>query len=332
MTTSIARDGGSRRVEMIVPLERRGQRLDQALTALLPDVSRAAIQKLIRGGHVTLAGSIARSARRLRGGVQVIVEIPPSEPSTLEPEARELDILHEDSDLVVINKPAGLTVHPGAGRKRATLVNALLHHCRDLSGIGGIERPGIVHRLDRETSGAIVVAKNDRTHRDLAAQFKDRQVRKTYHALVWGRPRASRGLVDAPIGRHPTARVRMAIRADGRPARTAWEILEVLGPVALVEARPETGRTHQIRVHLASLGHPIVGDRLYAGRRGTASVEGEPGTALAAYQGLALHALRLEFRHPRTGRSVVLDAPLPADLLTLLEALRSTARTAATRR
>jgi 23S rRNA pseudouridine1911/1915/1917 synthase len=212
------------------------------------------------------------------------------------------------------------------------LVNALLHHCRDLSGIGGVERPGIVHRLDRETSGALVVAKNDRTHRDLAAQFKARLVRKTYRALVWGRPHTARGVVDAPIGRHPTARVRMAIRPDGRAARTAWGVVESLGPVTLLEAHPETGRTHQIRVHLASLGLPIVGDRLYAGRRSPECGEGEAGTALAAYHGLALHALRLEFRHPRTARSLSLDAPLPEDLQRLLEILRSTARSGATRR
>jgi 23S rRNA pseudouridine1911/1915/1917 synthase len=209
MSRRVPHDRGARRIELAIPRERRGDRLDQALTALLPDLSRAAIQRLVRGGHVTLGDRPARSAQRLHGGERIAVEIPAPEPSTLDPEERSLSVLHEDVDLLVINKPAGLTVHPGAGRSRGTLVNALLHHCRDLSGIGGVERPGIVHRLDRETSGALVVAKNDRTHRDLAAQFKSRQVVKTYRALVWGSLRAARGLVDAPIGRHPTARVRM---------------------------------------------------------------------------------------------------------------------------
>jgi 23S rRNA pseudouridine1911/1915/1917 synthase len=332
MTSPTARDGGTRRIELTVPGNRRGDRLDQALTALLPDLSRAAVQRLIRGGHITLDGRAVRSARRLSGGEHIEVEIPAAEPSTLEPEERTLDVLHEDADLLVINKAAGMTVHPGAGRTSGTLVNALLHHCRDLSGIGGVERPGIVHRLDRETSGVLVVAKNDRTHRDLAAQFKARQVQKTYRALVWGVPRAARGLVDAPIGRHATVRVRMAIRADGRPARTSWEVIEKLGPMALLEVRPETGRTHQIRVHLASLGHSIVGDRLYGGRRDPGTVQAELRTGLEGYDGLALHALRIEFRHPRTAQRLSVEAPVPGSLVSLIGTLKSMAGSAATRR
>ena len=332
MSPPVARDGRRRRIELTVPVERRGDRLDQALTALLPEQSRAAIQRLIRGGHVALEGGTARPSQRLTGGERIAIDFPPPAPSTLEAEERDIEILHEDSDLLVINKPAGLTVHPGAGRAGGTLVNALLHHCRDLSGVGGVERPGIVHRLDRETSGALVVAKHDRAHRDLAAQFKARQVRKTYRALVWGLPRAARGLVDAPIGRHPTARVRMAIRADGRPARTSWEVIGRFDPMALLEIHPETGRTHQIRVHLASLGHPIVGDRLYGGRRNPDTVRDDLRAALAAYDGLALHALRLEFRHPRTAERVTIEAPLPENLTTLVETLRSQAGQVATRR
>jgi len=332
MSRHVARDGAARRVELTVPGERRGDRLDQALVVLLPDMSRAAIQRLVRGGHVTLAGRTARSAQRLVGGERIAVEIPPPLPSTLDPEERTLEILHEDTDLLVINKPAGLTVHPGAGRTRGTLVNALLHHCRDLSGIGGVERPGIVHRLDRETSGALVVAKNDRTHRELAGQFKSRQVVKTYRALVWGSPRAARGLVDAAIGRHPTARVRMSIRADGRPSRTSWEVIGRFGPLALLDVRPETGRTHQIRVHLASLGHPIVGDRLYGGRRNPDTLMGEFRTAVAVYDGLALHALRLEFTHPRTAHRLMVEAPLPVDFAAFLARLNSVAVNVAARR
>jgi 23S rRNA pseudouridine1911/1915/1917 synthase len=332
MTSPVARVGRTRRVEWTVPGDRRGDRLDQALTALLPEQSRAAVQRLIRGGHVTLEGRPARPAHRLTGGERIAVEIPPPAPSALDPEERSLDVLHEDADLLVINKPAGLTVHPGAGRAGGTLVNALLHHCRDLSGIGGVERPGIVHRLDRETSGVLVVAKHDRVHRDLAAQFKARQVRKTYRALVWGVPRAARGLVDAPIGRHPTARVRMAIRAEGRPARTSWEVIGNFDPVALLELHPETGRTHQIRVHLASLGHPIVGDRLYGGRRNPDTVQERLRAALAAYDGLALHALRLEFRHPRTDAPLAIEAPLPENFAALVQTLRSMAGQVATGR
>lgn len=328
MTASMARAAGTRRVDLTAPVERRGDRLDQVLASLLPSLSRAAVQRLIRGGHVTLAGRPARASRRLRGGERIGVEIPAPEASTLEAEPRVLDILHEDADLLVLNKPPNLAVHPGAGRRRGTLVNALLHHCRDLSGIGGVERPGIVHRLDRETSGVMVVAKNDRTHRDLAAQFKAREVRKVYVALAWGRPRAVRGLVDAPLGRHPTARVRMAIRPDGRPARTAWEVTEEFGTIVRLVVTPVTGRTHQIRVHLASLGHPIVGDRLYGGRR---SLEGSGAirAALAAYEGLALHAWRLEFRHPRTDRPMAFEARWPDPFERLIETLRADAGTRA---
>ena len=312
-----------RRIEITLPETARGRRLDQALTDLLPDQSRATLQRLIRQGHVLVDGRAARAAARVRGGERIEVARPAPEPSGLAPEDIALEVLLEDADLIVINKPPGLTVHPGAGVRHGTLVNALLHHCRDLSGIGGVERPGIVHRLDRDTSGVLVAAKNDAAHRALSAQFKGRRVRKTYEALVWGIPRDASGTIVGAIGRHPTARTRMAVRPDGREARTSWKVLERLGPLALLEIHPETGRTHQIRVHLASMGHPIVGDPLYGGRRPAPGKAEDPArAALTAYAGMALHARWLEFAHPANGAMIRLGASRPAPFETLIQGLR----------
>ncbi|HET8945340.1 MAG TPA: RluA family pseudouridine synthase [Candidatus Polarisedimenticolia bacterium] len=298
---------------------RRGERLDQVLPELVSGHSRASLQRLIREGHVQVDGRAARPAYRIRGGEQVRVHVPPPVPSLLEPEAIPLRILHEDPDLLVIDKPAGMTVHPGAGVRGGTLVNALLHHGRGLSSIGGVERPGIVHRLDRDTSGVLVVARNDRAHRHLAAQFKGRRVEKIYDALVWGRPRSAAGRIDQPIGRHTAARVRMAVRRDGRPSVTRFAIARALGPMTLLEVRPETGRTHQIRVHLAHLGHPIVGDPLYGGRRARG-----PGE-LSGFDGLALHARSLAFDHPADGRRLCFEAPRPEPFEALIERLAKAA-------
>ena len=303
---------GSRRISLILMAGQRGARLDRALSAILPGWSRSALQRLLREGRVRLPQGAVRASYRVRGGEQVEIDLPDPQPSTLEPEARPLAILHEDEDLIVLDKPAGMTVHPGAGARRGTLVNALLHHCRGLSLIGGRERPGIVHRLDRETSGVMVVAKNDAAHRSLAEQFKTRTVRKVYDALVWGRPKATEGVIDAPIGRHPTARVKMAIRPQGRPARSRYRVVASFGPVSLLELLPETGRTHQLRVHMSSIGHPVVGDRLYGGK--SAPVVRDPNLreAIEAIHRLALHARSLGFRHPRTGDPCEFTAPRPA--------------------
>ncbi|HEU4401835.1 MAG TPA: RluA family pseudouridine synthase, partial [Candidatus Polarisedimenticolia bacterium] len=282
-----------RRIVLNLPEARRGERLDQALAGLLPDQSRAALQRLMHEGRVSLQEGPARPSYRVRGGERIVLEIPPPAPARPVPEFLPLDILHEDADLVVLNKPAGLTVHPGAGSRGGTLVNALLHHCRDLSGIGGAERPGIVHRLDRDTTGVLVIAKNDMTHRSLAGQFKERTVKKVYEALVWGRPRNREGTIDAPIARHPTARLKMAIRSGGRESRTRYRLLESLGAVSLVELCPETGRTHQLRVHLKSIGHPIVGDRHYGGLRAGAVRVPSVRWEIEVYKGLALHARSL---------------------------------------
>ncbi len=308
-----------RRLTLRLTEERRGARLDRALAALLPDHSRAALQRLLRDGRVLVDGAVGRAAARVRGGERVTIDLPPVVPAGLAAEDLPLRILHEDRDLIVIDKCAGMVVHPGAGARAGTLVNALLHHCRDLSGIGGVERPGIVHRLDRDTSGVLVVAKNDAAHRSLARQFKDRSVTKVYEALVWGAPRPPEGLIDEPVGRHPTARVKMAITASGRPARTNYRMIAACGPASLLEIRPETGRTHQIRVHLSALGHPIVGDPVYGGEwrpgRGAAT------RALVEAAGLALHARRLGFTHPRDGDWREFEAPRPSRFEALIAAL-----------
>ena len=310
-----------RRLILDLPAESRGQRLDRTLAERLTGESRASLQRLMRAGRVSIAGRPVRPSDRVRGGERVEIDRPASEPSAIVPQDLPLAILHEDADLLVLDKPAGLSVHPGAGRRSGTLVNALLHHCHDLSGIGGVERPGIVHRLDKDTSGVLVVAKNDLAHRSLAAQFKARTVEKVYEALVWGRPRTDRGVIDAAIARHPTARTRMAVRPEGRPSRTAYRVVFSRGPVSFLEVRPETGRTHQIRVHLSSAGHPIVGDRLYGGQRAGSVTVPRLREALLSYTGLALHARRLAFAHPRSGERLEFEAARPKDLQALLDRL-----------
>ena len=237
------------------------------------------------------------------------VEAPPPEPSTARPEAIPLDILYEDADLIAVNKPPGMTVHPAPGHPASTLVNALLAHCPDLSGIGGVRRPGIVHRLDRDTSGVILVAKNDAAHLALARQLKERTVEKTYLALVEGTPKPPRGVIDAPLARDPRRRERMAVLEGGREASTSYRVVERFSGVSLLEVKPRTGRTHQIRVHFAAIGHPIVGDVVYGKR-----------SSLLARQ--FLHAWRIAFDHPRTGERLTLEAPLAQDLEAALAMLR----------
>jgi 23S rRNA pseudouridine1911/1915/1917 synthase len=300
-----------------------GARLDVWLAGRLPELSRARVQALMAEGAVRLDGHPARPSLRLRGGEEITVDLPDPVAATVAAEDLPLTIVAQDAWLVVVDKPAGMTVHPGAGRPAGTLVNALLHHVRDLSGVGGVLRPGIVHRLDRGTSGLMVVAKDDETHRALAAQFASRTVEKEYLAVVHGVPRARQGVVEAAIGRDPVHRMKMSVRAPrGRPARSSYTVEEALDGAALLRVRIHTGRTHQIRVHLASLGHPIAGDATYGGTRTPSSRRGEARAALAALPRPALHAARLSFDHPGSGERVRFEAPLPADLSALLAVLR----------
>jgi 23S rRNA pseudouridine1911/1915/1917 synthase len=258
----------------------------------------------------------------MRSGQQVDVTIPDPEPGQPQPEDLPLRVVYQDARLLVLDKPAGIAVHPGAGRPGGTLVNALLHHVKDLSGVGGVLRPGIVHRLDRGTSGLMVVAKDDDAHRRLARQFAARSVEKEYLALVLGVPARREGAIDGPIGRHPVERRRMAVRPGGRQARSSYAVEEAFDGAALLRVRIHTGRTHQVRVHLASIGHPVAGDTIYGGRRPTS------GAALSLLDRPALHAARLAFDHPQDGRRIRLESPLPDDMVRVLELLRAARRKA----
>lgn len=290
-------------------------RLDRAIATRLPELTRSAAQRLIEAGRVWVNGSpVRRPAHRIRPGDRVVVHIPPPEPMDLVPEPIPLDILYEDPDVLVIHKPAGMVVHPGAGHTRGTLIHAILAHCPDLEGVGGVLRPGLVHRLDKETSGVLLVAKNERAYRFLQAQFKARAVRKVYDALVVGHP-PPEGVIEAPIARDPRYRKRMAVVPTGRPARTRYRVVKTYegrwGRYAWLEVYPETGRTHQIRVHMAYVGYPIVGDAVY-GRR----------TPLPCPR-LFLHARSLTIRLPSGGDPVTFEAPLPADLQEVLRTLEA---------
>jgi 23S rRNA pseudouridine1911/1915/1917 synthase len=303
------------RLEHRVPAELAGQRLDAALAKLEPSLSRAQVRRLIEQGAVTVSGAVVKPAHRLRGGERISGAVPEPVPAEVAAEPLPLAILYQDADVAVIDKPAGLVVHPAPGHSGGTLVNALLHHLKDLSGVGGELRPGIVHRLDKDTSGVLVVAKNDAAHRALAAQFKVHSVLREYLALVRGAPRAASGRIEAAIGRHPTDRKRMSTKARrGRAAVTHYEVVERLRGASLLRLRLETGRTHQVRVHLASIGVSILGDPVYGGGRAQ-------GTELGLAR-QALHAAVLVFRHPRTGAELRFESPLPADLARALEALR----------
>jgi 23S rRNA pseudouridine1911/1915/1917 synthase len=290
-----------------------GERVDQALAAIT-GISRSQARRWIDEGLVRVNTRTVRASQRVQLGDQLSADPPEALPSPLQPEPIALAILWEDADLLVLDKPAGLVVHPAPGHASGTLVNALLHHCADLAGVGGVLRPGIVHRLDRGTSGLLVVAKNDFAHRALADQFRDHSIERVYRGLVRGSPAGDAGRVDRPIGRHPRERKRMSVHAPvAREAHTAWRVLARYprSQRAWLEVRPETGRTHQIRVHLASAGLPLAGDPVYGrGRAGPADPE-RP----------ALHAAVLGFQHPRSGERVRFEAPLPADLAGLLERL-----------
>ncbi len=312
--------GGEERRELLVD-EETGERLDAWLAERL-DVSRSRAASLIEGGNVLLNGAAPKKRDRPRAGDRVEVRLPAPEPSTTLAEAIPLDVVFQDADLVVLNKPAGLVVHPAPGNPTGTLVNALLHSIRDLSGIGGELRPGIVHRLDKDTSGLMIVAKNDDAHRRLSDDLKARRIRRAYLAAAWGHLPADTLTVDAPIARHPTERKRMAVVEGGRHAVTHFRRLERWRAADLVRAELETGRTHQIRVHLLHAGHPVVGDRTYAeGReRGFGGAERPWAQALARRTPRQfLHAAELRFAHPRTGEEMRFEAPLPPELAAAAE-------------
>ena len=304
-------------VEQSLPSER----LDVFLRTKFPAVSRGAMQRLIEQGHVRVDGKTVKPTHSPRAGEKIEVHWPEARPAEAQPEEIPLDILFEDKSLIVVNKPAGLVVHPAAGHEEHTLVNALLFHCKgSLSGIGGVARPGIVHRLDKETSGCLVVAKNDETHIALSEQFANRVVKKVYHAIVCGEVPREAGEIHAAIARHPTHRKRMAVQddSDGRAAHTSYRVLEKLNHATLVEAQIHTGRTHQIRVHFQHLGHPVVGDDTYGSTKNKRLKE------LANYAAprVLLHAKELSFIHPRTQKTLKFSAPLPDDFKQALKLLR----------
>jgi 23S rRNA pseudouridine1911/1915/1917 synthase len=304
---------------LTVEAEHAGQRLDKYLADLMPALSRSQAQRLIDEGQVVVEGRTAKANLAVKEGDRITVVMPEPQPSTAVPEDIAIPILFEDADLVVVNKPAGMVVHPAAGHASGTLVNALLHHVDDLSGIGGELRPGIVHRLDKGTSGVMVVAKHDAAHEALAQQFHDRHVEKEYIALVWGVVQAGRR-IDLPIGRDPKDRQKMSARSRrARSAVTRITRAQHLRGVTLSEVAIHTGRTHQIRVHLSAIGHPVVGDATYGGVKARVAQDLRPVLRL---ERPFLHAVRLAFTHPTDGRAMHFDAPLPEDLQSILDQLR----------
>ncbi len=313
--------------ELLVTAKGAGERLDRFAASRLPHLSRSRLRSLIDLGHATVDGSPAKPALRLRAGQAVRIQEPAVRPALPEPEDIPLRVVFQDQRLLVIDKPAGLVVHPGAGRASGTLVNALLHQVKDLSGVGGVLRPGIVHRLDRGTSGLMVVAKDDAAHRALAAQFASRQVEKEYLALVLGVPSPPDGVVLAPIGRDPKHRKRMSVRAArGRQARSSYSTLEAFDGAALLRVCILTGRTHQIRVLLASIGHPVAGDASYGGRREPGGRRAASRAALLSLARPALHASRLAFAHPESQERLRFVSTLPPDLNAVVAALRAALR------
>ena len=300
-------------VRLTVPSEGGGVRLDSFLAASLPELTRSAAARLIETGQVTVDGRTASKSARLYGGEAVEAALPEPEAIEALPQEIPLDVVYEDGDVIVVNKPAGLVVHPAPGHPDGTLVNALLYHCGDsLSGVGGALRPGIVHRIDRDTSGLIIAAKNDAAHQALSAQLQDHSLARTYEAVVVGNLREDAGTVDAPIGRHHTDRKKMAVTdRGGKRAVTHWETLERFPGYTHVRCRLETGRTHQIRVHMAYIGHPLCGDTVYGAKKPV------PGLA-----GQCLHAVGLRFIHPRTGETVELACPLSGEFEAVLAKLR----------
>jgi len=297
--------------ELIAGAQDAGQRIDKFISDQIPDISRTYVQELLKSGDITVDLKTVKPNYRLSGGEKILVNVLEPEPIEVKPEAIPLEILYEDQDVIVVNKPRGMVVHPAPGHTSGTLVNALLYHCKDLSGINGMLRPGIVHRIDKDTSGVLVAAKNDKAHRSLAEQLKNKTTHRIYYAIAHGEFEHDKGTIDAPIGRDENDRKKMAVtRTHSKDAVTHFTVLERFEKYTFVSCRLETGRTHQIRVHLAYIGHPVAGDPKY-GPKKTLNINGQ-----------ALHAAELGFIHPATGQNMMFQAPLPEDMEVLLTELR----------
>ncbi|MBM4340078.1 MAG: RluA family pseudouridine synthase [Deltaproteobacteria bacterium] len=305
-----------------VTVKDQGRRIDQLLSETDLNLSRSQAKHLIEQNHILLNEKTVKPGARLKSGDIISGIVPAPQPLSLIPESLSLSVLYEDASIIVIDKPPGMVVHPAPGNPSGTLVNALLYHCKDLSGINGALRPGIVHRLDKETSGVMVVAKDNEAYHQLIKQFKNRKVEKVYLAITYGNMKQNEGLIDAPIGRHPDQRKKMSIRTTrGRIALTQWKVLERFGPFTFLEIHPKTGRTHQIRVHLSAMGHPLLGDPLYG--RKAALQDQKLRECIKRMNRQALHALQLQFNHPFTGERVQFIAPIPQDMKETLDCLRS---------
>jgi len=291
--------------------ELEGERIDKALGGLIDSLSRSFIQKFIKDGMVTVNGQIVKQSCKVFTDDEVVFELPDAVEPDIPAENIPLDILYEDQDVIVVNKPKGMVVHPAAGHYTGTLVNALMFYCgQDLSGINGVMRPGIVHRIDMDTTGSLIICKNDKAHNSIAAQLKEHSINRIYHAICYGNIKEDEGIIDKPIGRHSVDRKKMAVNPNGKEAVTHYKVLKRFGNYTYISCKLETGRTHQIRVHMASIGHPLLGDEVYSGRTSTFKLKGQ-----------CLHAMTLGFIHPQTGEYVEVNAPLPEYFTHLLEIL-----------
>lgn len=305
---------------MEIPREFAGQRADVFLSGFLTELSRSSIKKHIERGNILIDRKTFKPSKIISGGESLSVNIPPPEPCGVEGEEIDIEVVYEDRDIIVVNKPAGMVVHPGAGVTSGTLVNALVHMCKDLSGIGGEIRPGIVHRLDKETSGIMVVAKNDRAHKSLSGQFKSRETEKEYVAIVSGEMKKNSGVFSSPIGRSPSNRVKMtSFSKAARDAETRWEVVERLRGATLVSIWPKTGRTHQIRVHFSENGFPVLADKVYGGKKSRPRNSGTLGGSIKRH---ALHARSLGFIHPVTGKRIEFSTEIPEDMISAINFLR----------
>lgn len=286
-----------------------GERIDKALGALIDSLSRSFIQKFIKDGKVTVNGVVVKSSYKVSTDDEVVFDLPEAVEPNIQAENIPLDILYEDADVIVVNKPKGMVVHPAAGHYSGTLVNALMYHCgEELSGINGVMRPGIVHRIDMDTTGSLIVCKNDLAHNSIAAQLKEHSINRVYHAICYGDIKEDEGTIHKPIGRHPSDRKKMAVNEKGKDAITHYKVLKRFGKYTYISCKLETGRTHQIRVHMASIGHPLLGDEVYSGR-----------SCPFKLQGQCLHAMTLGFIHPRSGEYIEVNAPIPTYFNKLLD-------------